>query len=358
MLLLLGLCMALFVTSCKSKEEKKEVETKLLATSPALMDTSITKEYVCQIQSSRHIEIRAQEKGYLENIYVDEGHFVKAGQLLFRIMPKLYEAEKQKAEAEVTLAGIEYQNTKTLADKNVVSPNELSMAKARLDMAKAELALKQVHLQFTEIRAPFDGIIDRFLVKQGSLIDEGELMTSLSDNSRMWVYFNVPETEYLNYKKNETSSGMKNVQLQMANNQLFDHPGVIETIEADFNNETGNISFRAAFPNPKGLLRHGETGNILVTVPVKQGIIIPQAATFEVLDKKFAYVVDPNGVVKSQQITVGVELPHLYTVVDGLSANDKILIDGLRKVKNNDKVKINFQPFTKVLDELSHLHAE
>ncbi|MCG7860090.1 efflux RND transporter periplasmic adaptor subunit, partial [Flavihumibacter sediminis] len=99
---------------------------------------------------------------------------------------------------EVEFAEIEYQNTQKLAESNIVSPNELAMAKARLNKAKAELNIKNVHLQFTSIYAPFNGMIDRFLVRKGSLLDEGDLLTHLSDNSHMWVYFNVPEAEYLN----------------------------------------------------------------------------------------------------------------------------------------------------------------
>ena len=134
-LMLIGLCAVLCHTSCTSRKEEKEAETKLQVTSPLRKDTSIIKNYVCQIQSMRHIELRAQERGYLEKIFVDEGQFVRKGQLLFQIMPRLYEAEQQKAQAEVRVAEIEYQNTKKLADSHVVAPNELAMAKARLDKA-------------------------------------------------------------------------------------------------------------------------------------------------------------------------------------------------------------------------------
>src|SRR5690606_14719660 len=98
----------------------------------------------------------------------------------------------------------------------------------------------------------------------------------------------------------------------MANNQKFPYAGKVETIEADFNNETGNIAFRATFPNPTGLLRHGETGNILVTVPFKDVLLIPQKATFEVLEKRYVYVVDKNNTIKSREITVAAEMPHLF----------------------------------------------
>jgi membrane fusion protein (multidrug efflux system) len=174
----------------------------------------------------------------------------------------------------------------------------------------------------------------------------------------MWVYFNVPEAEYLDYATRAKSGNPLEVKLQMANNQPFDQTGVVETIEADFNNETGNIAFRATFPNAKGLLRHGETGNILMPVPLKNAILIPQKATFEILDKKYVYVVDEQNVVKSREITIGIEMPHIYAVTEGLKENDKILVEGLRKVKNNDKIRYDFLNQKNVLAALNDLHAE
>lgn len=358
-LMLVGLCAILCNTSCTSSkgEEKKEAEAKFLVTSPVKMDTTITEDYVSQISSIQHIELRAQERGYLQKIYVDEGQHVKKGQLLFKIMPKLYEAELQKAQAEVNFTEIEYQNTKSLADRNIVSPNELAMARARVDKAKAELALAQVHLGFTEIRAPFDGIIDRFHVRQGSLVEEGELLTNLSDNSKMWVYYNVPEAEYLDYKTQTKKDSTVQVNLLMANNKLFKYAGVVETIEADFNNETGNIAFRATFPNPDGLLRHGETGNVRMSIPLKDALLIPQKATFEVLDKKYVYVVDKDNVLRSREITIGAEIPHIYIVQGGLAQNDRILLEGLRLVREKEKIHSKFVDPTAVLSHLD-LYAE
>lgn len=349
--MLVGLPALALVIGCNSHKEK-EAETKFSVTSPLQADTAITKEYVCQIHSISHIELRAQERGYLQNIFVDEGQFVKEGQLLFRIMPKLYEAEMKKAQAEAKVAEIEYQNTKSLADRNVVAPNELAMVKAKFEKAKAELALAEVHLGFTEIRAPFDGIIDRFHVRLGSLVDEGDLLTTLSDNSKMWVYFNVPESEYLDYKANAKKDSLMNVNLLMANNQLFPFPGVIETIEADFNNETGNIAFRATFPNPDRLLRHSETGNIEMRVPFKNALVIPQKATFEILDKKYVFIVDKDNKVRSKEITIAAEMQDLYIVKDGLSVNDRILLEGLRKVRDNDKIAYHYQDPKKVISNL------
>lgn len=357
-ILLACLTGVLFCTACLSEIHKKEDATTFLVTTPIVKDTLIFNEYVCQVQSASHIELRSQERGYLQHIYVDEGQFVKKGQLMFKIMPLIYQAEMLKAKAEADFVEIEYQNTKILADSTIVSKNELALAQAQLEKAKAELALAQAHLGFTEIRAPFDGIMGRFHVRLGSLVDEGELLTSLSDNSKMWVYFNVPEAEYLDYIMQAQSDSLVKVQLQMANKKVFDQTGVVEIIEADFNNETGNIAFRATFSNPKRILKHGQTGNIMMPVSLDGALIIPQKATFEILDKKFVYVVDQNNVVKSREITTGEEIPHLYAVSSGLSSTDKILFDGLRKVKNNQKIKYNLLPPQQVLSSLHQLHAE
>jgi membrane fusion protein (multidrug efflux system) len=355
--MVMSLCALILHTSCESKKEEKEEEVEFLVTSPLQKDTLITKDYVSQIHAVSHIELRALEKGYLQKIYVDEGQTIKKGQLMFKIMPMLYEAEQQKSQAEVNFAEIEYRNTKALADSNVVSKNELALAKAKLDKAKAELGLATTHLGFTEIRAPFDGMMDHFQVRLGSLLDEGDLLTTMSDNSEMWVYFNVPEAEYLDYKANEAKGSMLNVKLRMANHQLFPYPGVVQTIEADFNNETGNIAFRATFPNPKRLLRHGETGNILVTSEIKNALIIPQKATFEVLEKKYVYIVDKDNVIRTREINVEAELPHIFVVKSGLAKTDKILLEGLRQVHENEKIHAKFVQPDSVISNLS-LYAE
>jgi membrane fusion protein (multidrug efflux system) len=335
----ISLCTLVSLASCSSKSEEKGEGFKFSVTSPLRKDTLVIKDYVCQIRAIQHIEVRALEKGYLQNIFVDEGKFVRQGQLMFQVMPLMYRAELQKAEAEAKFAEIEFLTTKSLADSNVVSPNELALAKAKFDKAKAEVSLAQVHLGFTEIKAPFDGIMDRFQVRLGSLVDEGDLLTTMSDNSKMWVYFNVPEAEYLNFRMNEKKDSLMRVSLLMANNILFDHIGIVQTIEADFNNETGNIAFRATFPNPKGLLRHGETGNVQMTVPLKGALIIPQKCTFEILEKKYVFTVDKDKVVHQKEISIAAEMPDLYIINNGLTENDRIVLEGIRKVKDNAKLE-------------------
>lgn len=353
------LCLAASIgmVSCHSEEHHEAEKTRFVVTSPVRMDTLTSRDYVCQIKSIQHIELRALERGYLQEVFVDEGQYVRKGQMMFQVTPLLYQAELQKAQAEAHFAEIEYLNTKALADSNVVSPNELALAKAKFDKANAEVSLAQVHLNFTEVRAPFDGIIDRFRVRIGSLLEEGELLTELSDNSEMWVYFNVPEAEYLAYMRNAKAENGKTVRLIMANGEEFDHIGKITTIEADFDNHTGNIAFRATFPNPEKLLRHGETGSIIMDSRLENALLVPQKATFEVLDQRFVYVIGDDGVVHSTKIKVGQELQHLFVVEEGLKETDKILLDGIRKVKDGQEIEFRFARPDSVMTHLD-LYSE
>lgn len=310
-------------------------------TTPWRSEINLSKEYVAQIHAIQHIEIRAIERGFLQQIHVDEGQVVEEGTALFQLFPRVIEAEFKRSKAEFDVVNLEYKNTRRLARKNVVSSNELALAKAKLDKAQAELELASAHLDFTTIKAPYKGILDRFHVRIGSLIEEGELLTTLSDNSTMWVYFNVTESDYLDYMKNIKDNKTQIVQLRLANGQMYPYKGKIDTVEADFDHETGNIAFRASFENPDGLLRHGETGNVILSEPVSNALLIPQKATFEVLDKKFVYVVDDKNIVKTKQIEISHDLPHLFALKSGLDEGERIIIERLGKVEVGKKIEIN-----------------
>jgi len=355
--ILSGLISLVFLASCNSKKEEKEETENFTVTNPVRIDTSFTKEYVSQIRSVKNIEIRALEKGFLQKIYVDEGQYVKEGQILFQILPTMYEADYQKAKAEAKAAEIELLNTKNLSDKNVVSKNELALAQTKLDQARAEMAVAKFHLSATVIKAPFSGTIDRIPKKLGSLIDEGELLTSLSDNSQMYAYFNVSEPEYLDYQTNIKDRADTKVGLLLANGTSLKYKGNVEVIESEFDNETGNIAFRSRFPNPDKLLKNGETGKVLMEVPLRHVVVIPQKATYEIQDKKYVFVVGKNDVVTSKEITTKGEIPDLYVINDGITENDKILLEGVQKVKENDKIHYKYQSPQAVITHL-RLKAE
>ena len=355
--LLSGLLALATLQACRHERAGEEEVARYLATRPVVIDTSYEKAYVAQIRSFRNIEIRAQEKGFLDQIPVDEGRSVHAGDLLFRIMPKVYEAELQKAEAEARVAEIELGNVSALVARNVVSKAEQAMAQARLDRARAEAAEARLHLGFTEIRAPYDGVIDRIPKKLGTLVEEGELLTTLSDNSRVFAYFNLSEPEYLEYRQNGGEGSRPTVALVLANNSRYPHPGVVETIEGEFDRETGNIAFRATFPNPQRLLKNGETGKVLLTIPYRKAVVIPQKATYELQDRTYVFVVGKDNRVHSRLVTILGRLPDLFIVGSGLSVDDQILLEGVQKVKDDDAVRVELRDPREVIAKL-RLKAE
>ena len=217
-----------------SRSENDQEHRKIVLTSPKAMDVAITQRYVCQIRSRQHIDVCALENGCLDEIKVREGQAVKKGDLLFKIAPTLNNA--------------------------------------KLDDL------------FANIRAPFEGIIGRLREKQGSLIKEGDILTTLSDNNVMWVFFNVPEKQYLEYMANRKEYEDK-IELVLASQTKFPQPGKLGAIEGQFNNATGNVAFRADFPNPDGLLHHGQTGTIVVHRKAHDAIVIPLRATYEMYEQ-------------------------------------------------------------------------
>jgi membrane fusion protein, multidrug efflux system len=324
-------------------EEAHQEEHQITVTSPMAKDVIITQQYVCQIHSRRHIDVCALEDGYLEEVTIKEGQAVKAGDVLFQIRPVLYQAKWEAKVAEKDLAQLELDYTKTLADKKGVSQKEVQLYKAKLARAKAEAEQAKAEFDFTKVTARFDGIIDRLHVFQGSLVREGDILTTLSDNKVMWVYFNVPEKAYLEYKAHLAAHQQDDkVELELANHDKFPHPCDNLVITAQFNNQNGNIAFRGDFKNPDGLLRHGQTGTILIHRTLKNSIIIPQRATFELLDKRYVWALDEDGKAKQTLITIKHELDDIFVIDKGIDVNDKIVLEGVRQVEEGSKVEYEF----------------
>lgn len=364
------LCLALGPVACKpghdeAKHEHHEQGHTILATRPLPQDMVTTQKYVCQIHSRRHVELRAVVSGYLDQVLVKEGQSVKQGDVLFRLLPVVYEARRRADQAELDTAEIKLRNTEQLFAKNVVSDQEVALAKAERDRVKAKLDLATAELAFTEIKAPFDGIVDRQFEQQGSLIEEGDILTSASDNEVMWVYFNVPEADYLAFQTAQDPNAAKDrqilrlpntkIELLLANGKPFPHKAADEiTIESTFDNETGNLLFRADFPNPEGLLRHGQTGTLLMNRTLPDALVIPQKSTFEVLDKQYVFVIGEDGIAHQKLITVAYETDDVFVVSGGLEATDKIVLDGVRQVRDGEHVEAQLQDPKQVLKNLKH----
>ena len=378
------MCLSLPACNMPADAQSREERHRIVATSPEAKDVVITQQYVCQIHSQRHIEIRALQEGYLELITLKEGQAVKEGDVMFRVIPILYKARLDAEKAKARLAEITWKNAVQLAKDKVVSDQEVALRRAELDEANAKVQLAQAEYNFTEVKASFDGIVNLLLKQQGSLVKKEEILTTLSDNSLMWVYFNVPEARYL-----EDMAGVgqdndtRQIDLVLANGSKFPQhcKSVVKT--AQFNNETGNIQYRADFPNPDGLLRHGQTGNILIHHLLKNAIVIPQRATFEILDKRYVWVVEKDGVIHQSEVVFQYEMDDIFVIkkkeehkkeehktevsknqehktevhITGLDVTDRIVLEGVRQVRDGEKVECELRPPGEVLASAKK-HAE
>ncbi len=344
-------CSALF-TGCKPEKEKNNSAPEQFSViHPVIADTVFTKEYVAEIQSVQNVELRARVKGFIEKIHVDEGKYVHEGQILFTLSSKEFQEDLLKAnaqlkssQADAKVAEVELNRTKTLVVKNIISKTELDMAQAKYDAieakiedAKSAISIAKLKVSFAQVRAPFSGMINRIPNKIGSIVEEGALLTTISNNKEVFAYFNVSEKEYLDFLNNNELE-KKEVSLLMANNQLFIEKGIIETSESEINRSTGNIAFRARFNNRELLLKHGASGKILINLHLKNAMIIPQKSTFEVQEMTNVYIVDANNTVQVKSFVPKLRLPQMYVVESGLSADDRIIYEGLQLVKEGDKI--------------------
>ncbi len=356
------------ISSCNSRK-KEELPEAYPVTTPIKIDTNSYVDYVAEIKAVQNVEIRAKVTGFLERVHVDEGQTVQTGQILFSIDNREYtEALSKKkallkmAQSEVKSAELELENTKNLVEKGVVSKielefakNKLASAKAKVDEAVAEEAHAKLILSYTEIRAPFSGIIDRLPNKIGSLVEEGTLMTTISQNEEVFAYFDVSEKEYLDFMSKLTKVGEKErqVRLILANGSEHKNMGLIETMDGQIDEATGNLAFRARFKNPDKLLKHGASGKIRIEKNFKNVIVIPQKSTFEIQDRLFVYVVDESGVTKIRQITVANRIPHLFIISGGLKTNERFVYEGIQTVNDGMKIDPENVPIKKILRDLS-----
>lgn len=364
-----SICLCLTFVGCTERQTKQNELEEFPVTNAKIIDTSYFKEYTAEISAVQNVEIRARVNGYLEGIHIDEGKNVQKGQLLFTINSSEYAEQLSKAKAlhksalvELNAAKLTMNNVKSLADKNIVSKTELELAinkveaaKAKVEEMQAELSRAQLLLSYAEIRAPFSGVVNRLPHKIGSLINEGTLLTSISDNEEVFAYFNVSEKEYLNYaselKKDSTPS--KTVALILANGQTHKYKGLIETMEGEIEQGTGNIAFRARFKNYGKLLKHGASGKVRLVVKYQRALVIPQKAVFELQDKMYAYVLDSNQQIKAKNITALQRIPHIYIVTSGLNPGDQVIYEGIQNLKEGTKIKPKYISLNEILKQIA-----
>lgn len=313
---------------------------------------SITTEYVGKVEAVRHVEFRSRLRGVLEQQGVDEGQAVKAGQLLFSVSASEHQAELEQAKAaaesavaELKGAQIALENTTMLFEKKVISAAEHQIAEAkvaeltaRVRAAKAQASQAAVTLSWAELRAPFDGVVNRVPRKVGSLVAEGDLLTTLTDAREVFVYFRVSEREYLALTARGAPAQRQPVRLKLANGAPYAHEGVIDAVDSEFDRDSGTIAFRARFPNAALLLKHGATATVVLAGEARDSVVVPQLATFEVQENLYVYVVDEQDAVHARRIVPRVRLDDAFVLESGLGVGERIVLEGVHKLREGARI--------------------
>ena len=356
--------------ACQSTGES-EVQSDKSIPVTVLQPTTIElpRSYVADIQAIQFVEIKPKVEGYVQQVLVDEGEFVKKGQPMFRLSAENYaeavkeaEANYKQTEAELEMANYETERIQRLVNKQIYSPIRLEQAKRerevarmKVEQAHAQMQRAQMDLAYTTITSPFTGYVDRIPYKVGSLVSPESLLTTVSDISEVFAYYKVNESEYLRFKraelKGEDMQQMDNVELVLADGTTYLHKGRQETVEGDFERGTGSIAFRVRFPNPEGLLKHGVTGKVRMMTRMEGVCLVPQKSTFEIQDFTYVYLVEKNGIAKVRSFNP-IERYHNYYITQDLEPNATIVYEGVQMIKDGMEIETDTISFDDVKKEL------
>lgn len=343
------------VLSCGKNHQNKNRGSKEV---PVYMvqqkDTLVISQFVTDIQAKRNVEIRSRLNGIIQKIYVNEGQFVRKGQALFKINDAELQVELLKAsaslkqtQADVRIAEVEMKQVQSLHNKKFVADNELELAKAKLSSAQAKYAFADAErraviqkINFSTIKAPFDGVLDIIPHKDGSLITNGTLLTTLSQLDEVYAYFSIPENQYFELLAKDKMGKHQKIELTLPNGAVYQFNGTLKSAESEIDRATGSIRYKVLFPNPNHLIRHGASGRLSISEIQNNAMIIPQKATFSIQDKTYIFKVDKNNKVKMTNIKVGTALKDSYLVEGGLKKGDLIIYEGTQSLKDGDQIKI------------------
>ena len=367
-LFLAVLCTLFLLTGCKDKGTVQNLQgdgaqgNKLWRTMVVKRsDTEVNQLFTASIQGRQDIEIRPQVQGKIVSVDVKEGQEVKRGQALFTIDAVPYRTALAQASAQVSsamansaTAKLNYESQQRLFERKVVSKHELQLsynslldAQAQLSLARAAEASARNNLSYTVVKSPANGVVGTLPFRQGALVgpDITQALTTISDNSLMYVYFSMDETQFLGLLRKHGStaqaiSKMDAVGLQLSDGGMYDKTGKVASISGVINKTTGSVSLRADFPNPNRLLHSGATGNIVMKNKYKNVMVIPQSATVTLQDKMMVYRVI-NGKAVSTAVTIA---PYndgrTYIVLGGLKPGDEIVADGAGMVQEGTEIKV------------------
>lgn len=348
------LAIGLFVFySCTSDPKVTPPEPPSLPVMSLLSSTVTTyKDYPAAIEGTENVEIRPQVSGALDQVLVDEGAYVHAGDPLFKINEQPFRAALNNAiaslhaaEGAMVNANLEVERLTPLVQNNVISDYKLKaataaadIAKANIEQAKAIIVNAQINLGYTLIKAPVSGYIGRLEKKKGSQVgpSDAAALTQLSDVHDVHIYFSLGENEFLSFKEqypgetiSEKIKQLPPVSLLLSDNTIYPQTGKVDIIDGQFDKNTGAITVRATFPNAKGLLRSGNTGKIRMSFLHRNALVVPQSATVEVQDRVFVFALADSNKVKKQPIKIIGVTGTDYVVTEGLRSGDRIVTDGI-----------------------------
>lgn len=312
----------------------------------------VEKKYPGTVEGTVNVDIKAQVSGYLEAIYVKEGDYVNKGQSLFKIKGDVYaeqvnnsRAAYKSAQANLANAKLEVEKIKPLVDGKVFSDMQLKTAQANYEaavaqvaQAKAALGSSQLNADFSLIKAPVSGYISRIPNRIGNLVTPNDAvpLTVLSEINTVFVYFSLTEADYLAFSKDPKSN--QTVSLIMADDSEYDQKGKLEVASGNIDRNTGTISLKAIFPNPKKLLRSGGSARVILNNSLSSVITIPMASVKDIQDKFFVFVLKPGNKVAMVPIEIAGNSGTNYFVKSGLKSGDKIALNSIDALYDNVEV--------------------
>jgi len=337
---------------------------------------TLNSDYPANIQGQQNIEIRPKVDGYIDQIFIDEGSVVKKGQVLFHLSAPQYgqdlntaAAAISSAQADVSAAQLQVNKAKPLVEKDIISHYELESAqytlqarKAALAQARANLANAKTNLSYTRVTSPVNGVIGTIPYKLGSLITAttAQPLTTVSNITTVYAYFSLNEKQLLDFSRHYEGrtleaklSKLPQVSLILSDGSAYPEKGRVETISGLINTQTGSASFRATFPNPVRLIRSGSSATVRIPQTVKDAVLVPQKATYELQGKRFVYVVDSKGAVKSTEIQImDLASGNYFVVTSGLKSGNTIVLEGTATLRDGVIIKPDMQSNDKVFQDL------
>lgn len=303
--------------------------------------------YPVSIEGTVSSAVRAKVPGYVTEVFVDEGEKVRKGQTLFKLETEALSQDAGAARANVNAAQVEVDKLKPLVEKGIISSVQLATAKARLEQAKAGYNSITASIGYATIKSPVDGYVGAINFREGALVSPGDPtpLTVVSDIDEVYAFFSMNERDYLNFIQNaqgkNISEKIKNfpaVELQLVNGEIYAEKGEIQTVTGQIDPTTGTVGFRAAFPNPNGILASGNSGRIRIPKTYENVPVVPESASFEQQGLVYIYEVQGDSLAVSVPIQVIDRVENLIVVGSGVKEGDMIVAQGVGKLRNNTPI--------------------